>query len=65
MLTIHKSFWYQSSVTVKPHSNCMSFITEAVWINLTLIMQNFLNEIILPTFLALSIISFRDIKMKT
>ena len=32
---------------------------------LTLTMPNFLNEIILLTFLALSIISFRDIKMKT
>ena len=34
-------------------------------LKLTLTMPNFLNEIILPTFLALSIISFRDIKMKT
>ena len=32
---------------------------------LTLTMPNFLNEIILLTFLALSIIIFRDIKMKT
>ena len=32
---------------------------------LTLTMLNFLNEIILLTFLALSIISFRDIKIKT
>ena len=32
---------------------------------LTLTMPDFLNEIILLTFLALSIISFRDIKMKT
>ena len=32
---------------------------------LTLTMPNFLNEISVPTFLALSIISFRYIKMKT
>ena len=32
---------------------------------LTLTMLNFLNGIILPTFLALSIISIRNFKMKT